>query len=354
MRVLTQGRHFNGTKSLARMFPPMTSAVSVAAPLLLLTYYVIVYLALGRDSIAEAVVPQYEAPSGYSPAMLRFIWRGVADARTVAAIFASLSSRRLVSLQKNGSKYSVRRTYAGATPLPNVPAEENTVLDFLFANFYQETTFDPSTQSQGCASVILGKLLKITDNRYVQTHSGYVAIGVFGSCVAAMALLLSNPGVNWLWDALISCAFIAGLALFGPLMVKALGPLIRDLRQGTWRLMRIFLALLLISFFGMWFVLFAVKMHSDYPWNMINAIFAMALLNAVSQPLLRRDTEGGKQLKRQIEGFRAFLLAVEQDQLDRMNRPNQRIDYATNLPYAIALEVKEAWGDYLANAFSQI
>src|SRR5690349_18770839 len=98
MRVLTQGRQFNSTKSLDRMFPPMTSAASVAAPLLLLTYYVIVYLALGRDSIGQAVVPQYEAPSGYSPATLRFIWRGVADARTVAAIFASLSSRRLISL----------------------------------------------------------------------------------------------------------------------------------------------------------------------------------------------------------------------------------------------------------------
>ena len=44
-----------------------------------------------------------------------------------------------------------------------------------------------------------------------------------------------------------------------------------------------------------------------------------------------------------------FLLAVEQDQLDRMNPPKQEIQYAANLAYAIALEVKEAWGDHLTN-----
>jgi hypothetical protein len=118
--------------------------------------------------------------------------------------------------------------------------------------------------------------------------------------------------------------------------------------------MRIFLALLSLSFLAMWFVLVGARLHSNYSWNLINAIFAMALLNAIAQPFLRRDTEEGKNLKQQIEGFRAFLVAVEQDRLDRMNKPTQEIDYAANLAYAVALEVKEAWGDYLCNAFSQI
>jgi hypothetical protein len=118
--------------------------------------------------------------------------------------------------------------------------------------------------------------------------------------------------------------------------------------------MRIFLALMLISFFAMWFFLLGSKLHPDYSYNLINAIFAMALLNAVAQPFLRRDTEEGKKMKEQIEGFRAFLLTVEQDQLDRMNKPKQEIEYAGHLSYAVALEVKEAWGDYLSNAVSQI
>lgn len=90
----------------------MTSAVIVGAPLLLLAYYVIVYFYLGTESTAQVVVPQYAPPNGFSPALLRFLWRGVADARTVAAVFASLSSRRLIALKKNGAKYTVRRFFA--------------------------------------------------------------------------------------------------------------------------------------------------------------------------------------------------------------------------------------------------
>ena len=340
--------------TLARMSLPMTSLAMLAAPLLLLAYYVIIYFALGTDSTPKVVVPQYTAPGGLSPAYLRFIWRGVADARTVAAVFAALSSRRLISLQKNRDKYTVHRLYTQTTPLPNVPAEENTVLDFLFANFYQETTFDPSTQSQGCASVILGKLTRTVGTRYAQSHSGYVAIGVLDSCLAATAMLFLQGAPSWFWDSLIAAGFIAAFAVFAPLVTKAVQPLIRDIRQGTWTFMRIFLALLFISFLAMWFVLVGARLHSEDSWAVINAIFAMALLNAVAHPFLRRDTEEGKNLKQQIEGFRIFLLAVEQDQLDRMNKPTQEIDYAANLAYAVALEVKEAWGDYLSNAFSQI
>ena len=331
----------------------MTSLLILGAPLLLLAYYAIVYLRLGTGSSAQAVVAQYAAPSGLSPAYLRFVWRGVADARTVAAIFASLSSRRLISLQKNGGKYTVRRLYSQATPLPDLPAEENTVLDFLFSNFYQETTFDPGTQSQGCASVILGKLMKNAGSRYVQTHGGYVAIGVLGSCLATIALL-AKAGPNRLLDTGIAAAFIAGVALVGYPIAKSIEPLILDIRRGSWRFMRIFLALILIAFVGTWFVIIGARLHADYSWNVINAIFAMAVLNGVAQPLLRRDTDEGKKLKQEVEDFRAFLLAVEQDRLDRMNRPDKQIDYATNLAYAVALEVKEAWGDYLSNAFSQI
>jgi hypothetical protein len=54
----------------------------------------------------------------------------------------------------------------------------------------------------------------------------------------------------------------------------------------------------------------------------------------------------------QIAGFRKFLGKVEQDQLNRLGGPaaaSQNLEKL--LPYAIALEVKEAWGDQLAQAF---
>jgi len=53
-----------------------------------------------------------------------------------------------------------------------------------------------------------------------------------------------------------------------------------------------------------------------------------------------------------VEGFRAFLGEVEQDRMQRLNAPGEAPKAATEfLPYAIALEVREAWGDHLAEAF---
>jgi hypothetical protein len=47
-----------------------------------------------------------------------------------------------------------------------------------------------------------------------------------------------------------------------------------------------------------------------------------------------------------------FLQNVEQDRLNRSNSPDQTpLELDRFLPFAIALEVKEAWGDHLAQTF---
>jgi len=55
----------------------------------------------------------------------------------------------------------------------------------------------------------------------------------------------------------------------------------------------------------------------------------------------------------QLAGFREFLVRVEQDRLDRVNTPEQRAELMDRfLPYAIALNVREGWGDRMASDFS--
>jgi hypothetical protein len=54
-----------------------------------------------------------------------------------------------------------------------------------------------------------------------------------------------------------------------------------------------------------------------------------------------------------LAGLREFLVRVEQDQLERMNTPAEKAALMNRfLPYAIALGVKEGWGDTMASAFS--
>ena len=55
-----------------------------------------------------------------------------------------------------------------------------------------------------------------------------------------------------------------------------------------------------------------------------------------------------------ILGFREFLLAAEQDRLDKLNHPDLTPQYLNAcLPYAVALDVKEAWGDAASDRLFQ-
>jgi hypothetical protein len=81
-------------------------------------------------------------------------------------------------------------------------------------------------------------------------------------------------------------------------------------------------------------------------------VVALMLVNLIWAPFLKRMTREGRAALDALEGFRQFLETVEQDRLQRLNasasEPAAGIEF---LPYAIALEVREAWGDHLAEAF---
>jgi len=74
----------------------------------------------------------------------------------------------------------------------------------------------------------------------------------------------------------------------------------------------------------------------------------LILLNGFAAPCLRNYTAAGRKALSEIEGFRQFLEGTEQDRLQRMNRVGQRAMFdAEFIPHAIALDLREGWGDDL-------
>ena len=77
----------------------------------------------------------------------------------------------------------------------------------------------------------------------------------------------------------------------------------------------------------------------------------MCMINVVGGSLLRAPTPRGRKLLDEIAGYRQFLLAVEQDRLNRLNAPGAVVPRDANMAYAIALDIKEGWGDDLSDTF---
>ncbi|MGA7399965.1 MAG: hypothetical protein WBW38_08085 [Candidatus Sulfotelmatobacter sp.] len=110
------------------------------------------------------------------------------------------------------------------------------------------------------------------------------------------------------------------------------------------------MAVSLIFFFSvLGFLGERIALDSDpaFVWSLLTT----SLLNCTFPFLLHAPTKLGRERMDLVEGFRDFLGSVELDSIDRTNNPywtpTCKIDY---LAYAIALDLKQAWGDHLVNA----
>jgi hypothetical protein len=107
-----------------------------------------------------------------------------------------------------------------------------------------------------------------------------------------------------------------------------------------------------LAAFGGVFVVLLNRMSRDISPAYTVMLVALVTINIGWIPALKRMTQRGRQGVAEIEGFRTFLEKVEQDRMQRLNTkdeaPNAAVEF---LPYAIALEVRESWGDHLAEAF---
>jgi len=95
---------------------------------------------------------------------------------------------------------------------------------------------------------------------------------------------------------------------------------------------------------GAWFLDSRIAKSSNSAFAY--ALVAVVVINIGFAISLKRLTPMGRQRLDEILGFRQFLSTVELDRLDRLNNPHMTPALLNDyLAYAIALDLKEAWGD---------
>ena len=84
----------------------------------------------------------------------------------------------------------------------------------------------------------------------------------------------------------------------------------------------------------------------NFGWPLIAVAVLLTAVNLSFLHLMKAPTAEGRLLLDKIEGFRLFLKSVEQLPMDRFESPAQVPGvYEKYLPYAVALEVEQAWCD---------
>jgi hypothetical protein len=312
----------------------------------LAVYYPIAWLLVGRTRSRGSVMVRYTPPDNLSPAAMRFIYTMGADGRTYMAILARLAARGLLKIvpQKNG--VMLKRSETDHRAAGDLPAEEKAVYKELFEWEEQVILQRPEWRTVEKLHEMLQKQL---GGRFFTRNLAWIVSGLAISGVATAWLSAASghfgndPAESW-----VICAF-AGLAVamygaFGYQMWDRNVLAIQLALRGMYRRRTLpLLAAFVVIYPALWFVLI---------WNVspkfAAATEAMILMNTFLAPCLRNYTAEGRHVRNEIEGFRRFLAGTEQDRLQRMNTAGKPVWMDLEfIPYAIALDLREAWGDDL-------
>ena len=257
--------------------------VALLGLILLIGYCVREWSRVGRDPSKGIIIARYEPPTGQTPASLRFLMRMGYDMRCFSAEVLALAVAGCLRIvcDKGFFKDEWRLERAGVPPETSCAGQRA-----LFAGLFKDGK--PALELKNTnASTISGArrahskaIDAVLQPRYYKQNNSSIAKGIL---LGAVSILLA--------------AWITGEA--GKLAVAIIGVLM----------------VITLVIFG---------------W------------------LVKAPTVEGRKLMDEIEGLKLYLSVAERDELARMKGPDAppALDekrYEMLLPYAVALEVEDAW-----------
>jgi hypothetical protein len=196
------------------------------------------------------------------------------------------------------------------------------------------------------------ELTKRLKGKYFTRHAGVIAIGVLMTFAVASVLAAAVSQRDTLTALFFTWWILfCGLTLGFIVEVNFVSAWKATVRAGTsWLKLLPGTAAIAIFAVAITYLLKQVAQNLSSAFALM--LVAFLVVNLGWAPFLKRTTPEGRRILDEIAGFRLFLERVEQDRLDKLNPADEILQAREKyLAYAIALEVKESWGDHLAQTF---
>jgi uncharacterized membrane protein YgcG len=256
---------------------------------LLLLYCIRRWQQVGRDPRAGTIIVRYDPPTGHSPAGLRYMQRMGHDMRCFSADLLSLAVSKALSIQREKNllkdTWTLHRSSPGEAGVGAHTPEQSALLQHLFAG--SRSTLELDQKNAAAIQGVIQKHAKALETRFkphmFRTNGGSILVAFLIALVSSFAAFAIGAGA------------------------------------GSIVLLVIPVAL---------------------------AMFATAITFAF---LIKAPTVEGRKLLDEIEGFRRYLSVAEQQDLQRLQGPGgtePQLDagrFESLLPYAVALDVEDAW-----------
>jgi uncharacterized membrane protein YgcG len=257
--------------------------------LFILGVYLLIWRRVGRDPEKGTIVPRWRPPAGISPAAARFVTEMGFDSKTIGAAIVSLAVKGKLVIEDDGDdEYKLQRNDKGVG-----------------------VKLSPGEKAMERALFMWGDSASVRDGNHARLKPAVDALKSALSADFEGAHFRRNRG----WFALGVALSFVSLIFMGPAMAMA----------GAQKV----------------------------PIPLFVVIGGLVLLNGLFFMLLKAPTLQGRAIMDEVEGFKMYLATAEQNRLNLLHPPERTPElFERYLPYAMALDVENQWGEQFTDVFA--
>jgi uncharacterized membrane protein YgcG len=325
----------------------LAHAVAGLGCLLVAAYYLLAWTAVGRDPAKGTIIPLFAPPKDMSAAGVRYVHRMGFDDRCFAAAIVDLGVNGHLKMSGSGSGTLLERRSGGRMLAP----AERDLAGKLFGSNPSLTLSNTNHERINKAKDSLRDGLSDGYGRLFANNYGWSVLGLALTVAVTIAIAIAMYAT---YGGDRSGGMILGMLL--PVIPAMIGAaLIRaGLRYESLRLVYGLsgLAVVLVPLIGGMAI---VAYQAGTLWAALPALVPslLAPLAALGFTWLQAPSRAGRKVMDHIDGFRQYLGVAEEDRLEFLHPPEKTPElFERFLPYAIALDVENAWAQRFAGVLA--
>ena len=332
--------------------------LAIAGLLLLAGYYGIVWMIVGKDPEVGTIVVLYNPPAKVSPAVMRYISQMGYDNKAFTAALINLAVKGLITIQDDDGEYTVRKKAGAETALS---PEESKLYRRLFSAGPELKLEQKNHSDIRAALSEVEEYLKLKCERiFFVTNTKYFVVGLV---LTAIFLLVSGINSAISKGGLPVFIFICiWLTIWSVGVIMLLKQVFSSWKmaissRGLNRLVKlggaIFITCFALPFLGgEGFGMFLMATSTSFVMPLF--LLAAMAVNYLFFNLLKAPTLAGRKLLDEIQGFKRFLAATEQDRLNTLHSADRTPQlFEKFLPYALALDVEQQWAEQFSGVIDK-
>lgn len=322
--------------------------------LLAFVYYFYAWTKVGKDPHKGGIYPIFEVPEGLDAAAVRYLYKMGFDTKAyVSAIVALATNGWIKIIEEKKKKYVLEKI--------DFPETTNSGYQRIMSNLFPGGNQIISLEQKEHKKIggAMKGLQKALYERFHSTHfkNNYAWL-VPGLLISIISLIL---GVKYTMENSLESEnvfLIMGLFFcffFLMFLRKVFLTVMHYLDYGHVKISTIiseafsFLFILAFPFIAIYFF------DARFSFAFLFVALILGLVNVIFAFLMKAPTEKGRKVMDEIEGFRMYLNAAEKPLLESFNPPGLTPEiFEKFLPFAIALDVGEAWGKAFENKIESL